>query len=109
MTPAHDNLPAAFLSQILPGDITPSANVAHVASYVIDNLTDGDKTTGLQSSTWASVNAATATVTLTFPSANVAGIILNWGWANRSCTEPYGLLSKNWPDIDSSYVAKSIL
>ena len=79
----HDNLPAAFVSQIAPGDITPSAT-STFGSFPVSNLTDGDRATGGTSSSWASGSAATVTLTMTFPSANVAGIILNWGWGDRT-------------------------
>ena len=82
----HDNLPAAFLAQLAPGDpgdITPSAT-STLGSYPVSNLTDGDPTHAGTSSSWASGSAATVTLTLDFASADVAGIILNWGWGDRT-------------------------
>ena len=79
----HDNLPAAFLAQLAPGDITPSAT-STLGSFPVSNLTDGDLGTGAGSSSWASGSASTVTLTLDFASADVAGIILNWGWGDRT-------------------------
>jgi hypothetical protein len=79
----HDNLPAAFLAQLAPGVITPSATSTH-GSFPVSNLTDGDLGTGSGTSSWASGSASTVTLTLDFASADVAGIILNWGWGDRT-------------------------
>ena len=79
----HDNLPAAFLAQLAPGVITPSAT-STLGGYPVSNLTDGDLGTGSGSSSWASGSASTVTLTLDFASADAAGIILNWGWGDRT-------------------------
>ena len=79
----HDNLPASFDSLMAPGDITPSAT-STLGSFPVSNLTDGDLGTGSGTSSWASGSAATVTLTLDFASADVAGIILNWGWGDRT-------------------------
>jgi hypothetical protein len=79
----HDNLPAAFLAQLAPGDITSTASSNLGAAYPESALTDGDLTTG-GNKAWASASASTVTLTLDFASADVAGIILNWGWGNRT-------------------------
>ena len=79
----HDNLPASFDSLMAPGDITPSAT-STLGSFPVSNLTDGDLGTGAGSSSWASGSASTVTLTLDFASADVAGIILNWGWGDRT-------------------------
>lgn len=79
----HDSLPAAFSAQLAPGSITPSSTSNH-PSFPVSNLTDGDLTHADVNSAWASDSASTVTLTLDFASANVAGIILNWAWANRT-------------------------
>lgn len=78
----HDNLPPAFLAQLAPGSITPSST-SNRGDFPVSNLTDGDLTHA-GSGSWASNSDLTVTLTLDFASANVAGIILNWAWADRT-------------------------
>ena len=66
----HDNLPASFDSLMAPGAITPSATSSNI-SFPESNLTDGELN---HSNTYAN----------SWASADVAGVILNWGWANRT-------------------------
>ena len=81
---SHDNLPSswptAFYELVDPGSITPSGDGTNLA-----NLTDDSWATGHLSGTnsWFSPIAASATITLSFPSANLAGLAFNWGWNDR--------------------------
>jgi len=81
----HDNLPAAFESQVAPGTITPTSGFSvHPAGYALANVTDGDRTTGSSGTTWANNSDASGTLTLTFPNADIAGLAFNWAWGDRT-------------------------
>ena len=76
---SHDNQPASFYELVDPGSITPSGDGANLA-----NLTDDSWATGHLSGTnsWSS-NVVSTTITLSFPSANLAGLAFNWAWNDR--------------------------
>jgi hypothetical protein len=69
--------------RIDPGTITPSTTMGSVSSYTIDKLADGNHTH--DAGAWASASSpGGGTVTLTFPSTNVAGMTFDWAWGDRT-------------------------
>ena len=78
----HDNLPAAFDSQIASGDITATSTFSPGSSP--SRVTDGDLSTGGSGSWSNSAVDASGTMTLSFASTDLAGIIFNWGWGDRT-------------------------
>ena len=80
----HDNLPAAFDSQIAPGTITPSTTFATLGSFPLSDVTNGNRGHTSGSEAWASNGGSSGTVTLSFASADVAGMAFNWAWGDRT-------------------------
>ena len=80
---SHDNQPASFYELVDPGSITPSGDVGGGSSLA--KLIDDSWATGHLSgaNSWYSPIAASATITLSFPSANLAGLAFNWAWNDR--------------------------
>ena len=79
---SHDNLPVSFDALLAPGTITPSGDVGGGSDLA--KLTDDSWATGHASgaSSWYSPTAD-STITLSFASANVAGLAFNWAWNDR--------------------------
>ena len=80
---SHDNLPASFYELVVPGSITPTSDNTGGGSSIA-RLTDDSWATGHAhgGNSWYS-NPGPTSVTLSFDSANLAGLAFNWAWDDR--------------------------
>ena len=80
---SHDNQPASFYELLNPASITPTSDNTGGGSDIA-KLTDDSWATGHVSggNSWYS-NTGSTTVTLSFASADLAGLAFNWAWDDR--------------------------